>query len=568
MDKVLAVYRRKKEMLWVAVMFIGILVIAGFPYLKEGITGYEPDLMYHLLRIEGIRDAILEGQYPARIYHNFFDGYGYGSPLFYPDIFFVVPAIFRIMGLSPVMTWKLFALLVTLIMSCTTYFSCRYICQNWKFALCGTTLLVLSQFYQADLHNRVGISEYLAFIFIPLLAAGLYDFFAKEGKKVYLMGIAFTGMVLSHTIMTFIGLLITVAVFVLMLFVPGQRNYIRCGAKMKRLVITALVTILLAAYYLLPMAEQMLSAEFRYSTPWAHVGDYTQPLFSFFQLTGYFDYRAYVGVGIPVIMLACCRFFFERPKNIWADLFYFGGGLLFLLTTSLFPWHLLNNTIFNMIQFPYRFYPYALCFLIFGMMMIFAEHYGQDVRFPVAEVILLLALAFGGWQNITAYTGLYNTGLTEEYIAENDNCVGWAEWLPASVEVSEEKMNFEGRVVFEGGDMGFERQADSVSLTVEDGDRRTYKAPYIYYKGYQAWIDTEDGREELPVTESEDGFVEVENISGKAGTITVTYISTPVQRISLLVSLLTLLGVIFTGIYHKRRGAVGKVSEKAANDLP
>ena len=118
---------RKKEICVVIVMLLLIVLVTGFPYLKNGISGYDKDLLYHLLRVEGIKDALLQGKFPVHIYENFFNGYGYGSPLFYPDLFFVIPAILRILGFSPSVTWKLFALLLTTTASLSTYFCFKYI---------------------------------------------------------------------------------------------------------------------------------------------------------------------------------------------------------------------------------------------------------------------------------------------------------------------------------------------------------------------------------------------------------------------------------------------------------
>lgn len=353
---------RKKEICVVIVMLLLIVLVTGFPYLKNGISGYDKDLLYHLLRVEGIKDALLQGKFPVHIYENFFNGYGYGSPLFYPDLFFVIPAILRILGFSPSVTWKLFALLLTTTASLSTYFCFKYIIRDWRYAVTGTTLLMLSQFYLADLMLRVGISEYLAFIFLPMLVAGIYDFFQRDGKKVYLMGIAFAGMLLSHTIMTFIGIVITVVIFIMMFLHPQKRKLFFEKKRMGKLIITAFVTLLGTSYYLFPMLEQMKSADYGYLLPWVHVSEYVQPFSVLFYSTGYFYNVAYVGVGIPLLLLVFCRAIYGRPKNKWADGFYFSGIFLFLMTTTLFPWRLLDNTIFNMLQFPFRLYPYALCF--------------------------------------------------------------------------------------------------------------------------------------------------------------------------------------------------------------
>lgn len=538
-------------------MILLIVLVTGYPYLKNGVAGYDKDLLYHLLRIEGVKDALLRGQFPVRIYENFFDGYGYGSPLFYPDIFLVIPAGLRILGFSPSITWKAFALLLTTLASLSTYFCFRYIIRDWKYAVTGTMLLMLSQFYLADLMIRVGISEYLAFIFLPMLVAGIYDFFERDGKRVYLIGIAFAGMVLSHTIMTFIGLLVTIVVFAVMLLHPRKRKLFFEKRRMENLIKTAVVTVLSVSYYIFPLLEQMKAADYRYSIPWAHVGEYVQPFSVLFYATGYFDYIACVGIGVPVLLLLSCRFLYGKPKNRWADLFYFGGGLLFVMTTSLFPWRLLDHTIFNMIQFPYRLYPYALCFLILGICLILAEHAKETQAKTIRILVISLTIFFGIWQNYTVlheYTGGYNTDLSEEFIEKNSNCVGQGEWLPVSVQGKVTDMRAAGTVLLDEERIETIRKQGNVLFTASDDRMAEYEVPLIYYKGYKAILTDEDGQvQNLTVQESEHGLVKVMNKTGCAGEVSVFYQETVIQKSSKWLSILTILGVLAAQIWKKRK---------------
>ena len=358
-----------KERNNIILMVIGIVAITGFPYLKEGLCAYFPDLMYHMLRTEGVKDALLAGDFPTRIYTNVYNGYGYGSPLFYPDIFLVMPAILRILSFSPLATWKIFALTLTVAATLTTYFSIKYICKDSEYSIAATFMIMLSQFFLADLHLRAGISEYMAFMFIPVLCAGIYDFFVYDGKKTYLMGIAFIGLLLSHSIMTFIGVLITVVIFVRMLFVKRGNNYLFDKLRMTRLIITAICTVLVVLFYLLPMLEQMAVLELGYSEPWAHVGKYTQPISSFFSVIGHFSTIAYIGIGVPMLPLIVICLFIKGIKNKWAYAFLYGGIVLYLITTNIIPWRILENTVLNMIQFTYRFWPYAIIFTVFGIVI-------------------------------------------------------------------------------------------------------------------------------------------------------------------------------------------------------
>lgn len=536
-----------------------VAAVTLFPYLKNGLSGYGPDLTYHLLRVEGIKEALLHGDYPIRIYNNFFDGYGYGSPMFYPDIFFIFPAVLRIIGASPVAAWKIFAMVITLLTALTTYYAYRLITGKWRLAVAGTFLLSLSQFYLADLMDRAGISEYIAYIFLPLLAAAFYDYFELEGRRSYLFGIGFTGLLLSHTIMAFLGGLLVAAGFLAMLFIPTKRREVFRPRKFLRLLLVALVSLGCVAYYLFPMMEQMYGTNLRVNEPWAHVGDYTQPLYTFFEVTGYFNYIAYVGIGIPVLLLIPCRVFVGKPKNRWADAFFFVGGALLLLMTRLFPWSLLNNTFFNTIQFTYRFYPAALLLLILGILLILGDHYGEKLPRRVLLFIILAAVLFGGWQNVSILEKDYSVNLTEADLEENDDRVGKGEWLPGEIDVDieldEVKLETDGTVRVPGGqeEITFERGYLEGTFDSRSG-QPSYEVPFIFYKGYRAEFIGEDGTEvSLPVSKSEHGLVQVDQVPGE-GVVRVHYTETLIQNVSKWISAVTVIGTVLYGLFRWKRG--------------
>lgn len=555
---------KKKETYSFIIMVFLIAGVTGLPYLLYGITGWLPDLMYHLLRIEAVKEALQAGDFLPKIYFLFFGGYGYGSPLFYPDLFLVYPAFLRMLGVSPMATWVIFALTITVAATCTTYFSFRYICKKWKFAIAGTFLLMLSQFYLADLIRRLGISEYLAFLFMPVLFAGIYDFFVYDGKKMYLMGIAFAGLVLSHTNMTLLGILVTVLFFVIAAFFPDFRKRIFSWKRLGKLGVTALITVLSVSYYIFPMIEQMLSGEFLYMTPWAYVGNNTQPFDVLFNFTGTFNVIAFVGVGIPILMLFSGRFLYGRPKNRWADIFFFSGIALFLITTDIFPWKWFNGTFLNMIQFTYRLYPYALCAIVLGMILLLQEKC-QESPNKIVFFIVVISLFFAFCQNYYLPVGEHKQSVDEQYLYENSNHVSMGEWLPANCSSEVKKMEAGGRVQAPYGETEFVKEGyNDYSFIMNGEEYAAYEVPLIYYKGYRAVLLLESGEQiELPVSLSENGLVQVLNNSQSAGRVEVYYGGTIIQAVSNIISILTVAGVIVGAVYKiyrqkKRKECVDK----------
>lgn len=548
----------KKEVAAFVVMLLTILVVTGLPFLVNGLGCFFSDLMYHLLRIESVKDALLNGVFPSRINELFFNGYGYGSSLFYPDVFLIFPALLRMIGITPLLTWKLFALCITALATCSTYFSFKYIVGKWQYSVVGTFLLMCSQFFLSDLINRAGISEYLAFIFMPLLYVGIYDYFAKEGKKTCLIGVAFAGLVLSHTIMTFIALLLTVVTFVVAFFFKNTRKAILNGEKIKRLLITAVITVLAVAYYVFPMIEQMASGEFKYSTPWTYVGNNVQPVEVLFYPVGDFNVIAYHGIGIPILALLSCRVLLGKVKNRWADVFLIQGIFIFFITTEIIPWHYLNETIFNMIQFTYRFYPYALFSVILGIVLVLAEKCVEN-RKQVCILAIGMALVFGVWQNWDFAVNDITGAVNEDFLYENSNFVGQGEWLPVSVTDDVRNLAATDKVLTANGEIPLvDAGYNQYRFEVPEGQEHCV-LPLIYYKGYSATLHTAEGEEiSLPVTQSEDGLVLVTKAETEAGLIEVEYSGTVIQTISNITTLLVLGSLAGCLVWKIKRKSIKK----------
>lgn len=534
------------------------VAVTCFPYRHAGLYGYEPDILYHLNRIEGVRLALLSGHYPAAVYSNFFGGEGYGSPLFYPDLLLVIPAFLRILGLSPVAVFKVTAALFAALLAIVCKYAMKLVTGRWESALAGTALFTMSQFVLADLMVRAGFSSYLSYVFLPLLLAGLYDFFALKGERPWLIGLALGGLILTHTLNAFLGVLLTVIVTLLMLCTKAGRQALTDPARIRRLLIAALVTLALTAWYWMPLLEQMMSGtDFVYRHPWADVSEFTQSFEDFFVLTGYFFNVAHVGIGVPILVFITVRLFAGAPHDaaignlecpepgryiartprdarvVFGDLCYFLGLFLLAAMTKLLPWGALSHTPLNQLQFTFRLYPWALIFLCFGIAQCFArimargEAKGAAGFTPASLAILItsliLASAFGIVQNRTVSTADDEAFhcITQETLEEESGSVGRGEWLPAA----------------------FDTDVESWAETI-DQDGLTIPAR-IWYKGYRAEITSSDGtRTELATFMGDDGRVHVDNPEGLTGEITITYHRTFCQAFSLFLSILALVLLI------------------------
>lgn len=551
----------KKESYILIIGWIVVLLVNYLPYIKRGIPGNVIDMIYQLERIEGLKDSIKEGIFLPRIYERFFYGYGYGSPLFYSDFYFIIPALLRVAGFSATQSLKLFIILIVTVNYFTSFCCFRAVFKKFDAAFLGTILLVLSQYYLMDLSLRIGLGEYIAAIFVPVLFLGIYDYFVNDARKVYLFGIAFGGMLLAHTIMVFLGAIITILAFVIALISKKYRKNVFVGKNVLRLCLTALATLAVTAFYFIPMLEQMAFGRFGFNTPWTNIGDFVPSLLTIFYPKGsmFFVCEGGIGVAIWAFLLYCMIVFCvnrKRESNATEGFFLILMGIVMsVMLTNVFPWKVFNNSIMNSIQFTFRFLPYVLNLMVFGGVSVWNKE-ERNLTSRLALIgILLLAVGFGIYQNVGVDIDEATYTFDDEFLNSSGTLyVGRGEWMPEVLEVeaflqrlATEPEMLEGidYVKYESKEMGtFERQGGNTYAFDIFGDTQEVTVPLIYYKGYRAFIKEGNSKIYLNVKADEEGFVEILNESHLDGRVCLKYFGTPVQKISVWVSVFTVLSLI------------------------
>ncbi len=534
------------------IVVLGILTltiaIVCFPLRNKELAGNcFPDLGYHLMRIEAIKESILAKQFPIRIGSMMLNGWGYGSPLFYPDFFLYLAAIFRICGVNIEWSYKLLVIVITILINCSTYFSYRLIIKNKYSAALATSLLMLSQYYMADIHNRSGISEYIAFIFVPILIAGLYDLYAGDGKHIYLIGCGLFGLICSHSITFAMGV-----IFVVISVLCNVKRIWKNRILFKRLFITGIITILASTFVYVPLLEQLLSTDLHFHHPWARIEDMAEPISSWFLLEGYYSTIAYIGIGIPIFVGIAVRFCKGKWENKWIDRVIITGVVLILITCKYFPWSLIGKTFLKFIQFPYRLYTLAFPLISLGIGMIFAELFTSRSKRYLKCVIYLCICA------LTFYFGLKQarfidyaeetSDLNESFFGQKDNTfyIGAEEWLPSGIK-GKHLIARERNVRNQAGENLVYNEGYNEIVFNVDAKNEIYEIPFIYYKGYSAILKMEDGyTKKLPVTtEGNSGSTFVTNSTGFGGMVRIYYKGTLLQKISLYISGITLFFLLF-----------------------
>ncbi len=190
---------------WIIAGILGITVSAGITFFTDFLfinTGH--DLKFHISRIISLAESLRETQIPHRMQFEMLNGYGYASPLFYGELFLLLPAVLYNCYVPIQTCYQIFAT-VTNLCTCLISFWCfTKMTHDWKKGMFGSFLYTLSAYRMINVLLRAAVGEYTAMTFLPLFVYGIWNIYSKRedekiGLKEYLpIVLAATGLVNSH----------------------------------------------------------------------------------------------------------------------------------------------------------------------------------------------------------------------------------------------------------------------------------------------------------------------------------------------------------------------------------
>lgn len=167
------------------------------------------DIIYHLHRIEGLAEELRLGTpLPIYLQSDWFDGQGYATSVFYCDLFLYLPALLRNAGLPLQSCYQTYLALVNLATVLTAWWSFRHMSGRELTGLLGCLLYTLSPYRLVNLYVRAAVGEATAMVFLPLIAAGLWDLYTLDTRDAryrtcwFPLAAGMWGCVMSHLLST------------------------------------------------------------------------------------------------------------------------------------------------------------------------------------------------------------------------------------------------------------------------------------------------------------------------------------------------------------------------------
>lgn len=575
-------YGIKKDTKVVFGVLIGLSIILCIPLMMDYYLN-GADLGYHLLRVEGIRDSILGGEFPNRIAPGWLQEHGYASAIYYCETLLYIEAFFRLIGFDVVTAYRLFMVVITLLTVGIAYFSYTYAFRNKIAGLVSTVIYCLSFYRFCKTYASGAFGECFAVMILPLFFYSFYRLYTddvneKSYKYRYIpLAISYSVLLQSHLLSTE---QMGVATVILGIILFKRTFRLRTILEYVK---GAILSALLSLWYLIPFVEYWIKEDVVIQNVSARtiqdMGLFAAHHFVGFAGSGdntvYYETGMYnsstVGLGliVPVVFIIFAVIIYNK-KELLSKLdrgaAYVCAAfsiVTMIISLNVFPWDKIQfmsgitEMLVSSIQFPNRFLTITnVCIAALAGFVVKAiiSQKKSPRRFVIFGLIGVSLISHLYYMNIyleaADFTRIYNPE------AMGSGYVSGGEYLPYGVHediyrhlpqatdgISVDNVN---RSSF-GTTMYVDNQSESSGYVTVD---------FLYYHNYRAFC----GDLELICEPDDVGEVKITIPKGLKGDISVRYTIPVYWRISEIISGLALVALIILGV------AAARVSERLVKE--
>ena len=427
-------------------------------------------------------------------------------------------------------------------------------------------ILTLSSYHLDDVIVRAAAGEYTAFVFIPIVLYGLYNLFFDKFSKPWILGLGMGLVLLSHTLSFVMCIMMAI-----LLVIFNFDVFLKTPKLIVKVILTALVTMVATAFYWVPVLEQFADTTFYVSNPWI------DPVEGAVKLSDTFAFSLpTLGIGLLILLIPRVLIFRNHDDKVmkFADQCCVAGLAFAVLATDIVPWARVGK-YFYMIQFPWRFYVISTVLLAFAAAVIVyrlagsiylgitdtPDEYDDEVRVTTNDTLInKYGVVLGLVLLVMIVTTVYGFSLQDRKYFDYSNdyfnykpftvTVIAGEWLPESVNEASALVGMsEAAVDNNGNEVAFVRDRGKVILST-NGTEEYVDVPLVYYKGYTA--KGENVKEYAVDGTGNNGVLRVYT-SGNTDAITVNYTGTLLQKISEIISILSLAAILCIYIKNNRK---------------
>lgn len=526
--------------IFIVYAFVSLLYL--FPAFKNmEIFGFY-DTAFHINRA-----LSLESIFSSPINFETFRSYGMQVNNFYPWLT-LYPLFLLIKFTNLAIGYNLFLYIVTLI----TLFICHYVMYEITkkhvtssfFAIIYTT----SSFRSVEIFLRGAMGELLAMSILPLILLGFIKLYDSKKESWVMLAISMTLLIYTHVL----SVAMTMVMIIIALIIQFYRKKKIEIFLIIKLIKAAIVTLLLSLAFIGPMIEQTLYQDL--NRPYVDILQKRAIYLGKEFLIGSIDSELLsFGIGLTLLICLIILTFNFKKLGILSKITYIMGIISIQLCTKIFPWFALQNTPLNIIQAPWRFMIFSTLFISFSVSLFISPQlekfsYTRRRNFILLLILAISILNYSSVVNMVKemnFQGTYSNEQMENKLEEFENF----DYVPIGYKkdqllLKNHQVTEDGQVIYSS----FSPNKDEITFTFKSSKGKTIVLPVFRYKGLTVTVNSKNAT----VLKQGGPFVTVKSESG-INKVTIRYSYTFFSKISLFISIITLIVLLFYCIKLKIR---------------
>ena len=523
------------------------------------------DCVFHIMRFINIAEAIKNGVFPVRMYADDVQFWGAPTGIFYPGLFFYIPALLKLAGLPVEICFNIFIATVFLVGMLASWYGFTLLAKSKNIAFFSTLLYISSGYYLMDAYIRSAIGELLGLSFMPLAIASIEILVAKSKVKVkdYVWGIlAISAVIQSHVLCS-----VALVLFGLFCLIVHYKSI--SFRLFYRILVLIIVVFLLNAHFIIPflLFYKNVPITMDFVDGFAEQGWPTIVLFRFFLAWNFWLVVA-VYFFLPKMLRsynlksakASGKSTIKDKKEFLFSKIYvkciFAGCLFLFMADLSFPWDMfpLLKRFFQTMQFPWRFLGIStLCFCVPGGICIHKFLSGKKSwtnGYLLLSVLLVCLIGLAAFIKFAPISSIPDWNMPEKkFVWKRINSVSDTDYLYNDID--KQKLFEQGnRYISDGIISNYSKSGTNISFSYKTKNKSKIILPLVNFPGYIAVDNT--GRE-VNIEENGNHMMQLSLTEG-SGEIKIWYKGLPLFAVADYISLVSTMGVlILISFVHKNR---------------
>lgn len=488
------------------------------------------DMLFHLNRVNSLGNILV-----SPVNFNYWDHVGNFTSVFYPWLT-LTPGyfIFKLVS-DPIIGFLIFLTLITFLTFVSSYYFMSKFSKDTLQAFLFSIIYTLSFFRVASVFYRVGLAEYISYIFIPLIFYSFAEILSGKFNKWPLFVLGLTLTILTHPLTAFITVIMLIPLVFFVLFSKVSHSFKYWGQLILAGLQSIVLVIIISCGFILPMVEQKRALATN-RPALLNLAQMAQKPVDLFNNALHTDVRSY-SIGIISLLTIAVILIFIWKDKLKYQIVAIEGLIALVLSTNIFPWHFVQNTFFNLMQFPWRFLNMVTFFFAIYLSHILAKLMKNRSSLTKLSVLILTTIACGSQVYLSGTKvndqpspfAIVNSKNADQKIKNfHQEDYYPLQSLPYSNEIKNHKFIVDGKKE----KLPFTTTQNSYLVKYYSKDPVKLDIPVLFYKG----LDVSINNETISPKISKRGTIQIKTQQGQ-NNIQIKYHYTRIAIISMSISL-------------------------------